>query len=173
MSKIPTIVKQPRRLLKKDRSKLAHKPTITKCPMRLLTKTKGSKIIANRDSSSSSSSDDDSTSSVEYISGELSDTVGIKVMYKGMRATTKKYPCRYCTDNPVFWTTRIQEHFRSKHVTNVLVKEVLEKMAEQRDTHATIEDKLAATRRRRIVEILLLNSSTFLHNRRVIAQKRG
>ena len=95
---------------------------------------------------------------------------GIIIMRKGQNAT-KKYPCGYCPEGT--WTTRIQEHFRTKHSQDSNITRILQCTATEYNKLSTQEEKKHAKEQRGKLEALVLNSSTYRHNLRVLNTNSG
>lgn len=122
----------------------------------------------------SETSNNQSSDSEMYESSDESSEKGkkgIRVMHKEMFGGSKKYPCGYCPSS--CWVTRIQEHFRLKHPSHVQVKEAQHLLSVDCDLTIDPKERASARTTRRKVESLLLNTSTFKHNRRVLSQKEG
>ena len=96
---------------------------------------------------------------------------GIVVMYSGMFGVNKKYPCGYCPE--LCLCSRIQEHFRNEHGSLSQVKECLDLMAVDLNTGVEQAIRREAYDKRRKIETLLLNTSTYIHNKRVLNDGKG
>lgn len=111
--------------------------------------------------------------SKERLSVDTADdsTKHIVVNHVGLFSGSKSYPCGLCSS--ATWVTRIQEHFRAHHSSNMLVAEAVELMGVECDRTLTQGQRDEAYTKRQKTEQLLLNTSTKRHNMRVLNQKHG
>ena len=98
------------------------------------------------------------------------DCSGIHIMRAG-DDVTKLYPCGYCTETT--WWTKPRDHFRASHFDDANVAKTIELADFELDDDTSDEDRKNAIEERLALGHLILNTSSFLHNERVLTTGAG
>ena len=124
--------------------------------------------IAIRRQSEEDGSDDNAL--VPLLTHQNTTTATVTIM-RLEDAVTKRFPCGYCETEQL--VTKPQRHFRRYHSKDVLIAESIKKIRKEQDVLTTIPEKEELKRERLALENLILNTSTYNHNKRVIKDRKG
>ena len=94
----------------------------------------------------------------------------IRIMRAG-DDVTKLYPCGYCTETS--WWTKPRDHFRACHFEDANIAKTIQLADFELDDDTSDEDRDNARKERLDLGHLILNTSSFLHNARVLAAGTG
>lgn len=84
---------------------------------------------------------------------------------------TKTYPCGLCKH--VTWHTKIFYHFERCHAQDTSIEQYLQLIQREKDDQYADEDKEETRQTRLKLRQLILNTSTFNHNKKVLNQRKG